>query len=273
VGIAAYADFKTALDFVRALRTAVEEASTAAGVAAAGAAAATGVGLLVTAIGEYLHWYAEAHTTYELCREVGGYRVCFTIKRPAVPLDSEHLVVIVSGGELFSRPLYRALAITYLPTGDSGAASSNVRMRCTNVCTVAIGQTAFSGYVECVVEVEKRESSERVRGQPLGSCLLIRCRYEDVKVYTYSWRVRVDFLGIKEAQAPSRTLKNSYTVERGCWIEYDYSCWYGRCSDTPSGGSSSSGSSSSPPSTASSGRQSTNSTVNPRLRYISDTGL
>jgi hypothetical protein len=48
---------------------------------------------------------------------------------------------------------------------------------------------------------------------------LRKCWYEDVKVYLYSWRVRVDLLGLKEAQAPSRTLKTSYTVEKGCWIE------------------------------------------------------
>jgi hypothetical protein len=48
---------------------------------------------------------------------------------------------------------------------------------------------------------------------------LRKCGYEDVKVYVYSWRVQVDLLGLKEAQAPSRTLKISYTVEKGCWIE------------------------------------------------------
>jgi len=61
----------------------------------------------------------------------------------------------------------------------------------------------------------------RTAAQPIGGCYLRKCGYEDVKVYVYSWRVRVvSYLaGIAEEQAPWRSLKASFTLERGCWVE------------------------------------------------------
>jgi len=86
----------------------------------------------------------------------------------------------------------------------------------------------------CAVEVERRESSVRTAAQPFGGCFVMKCGYEDVKVYVYSWRVRVvSYLaGIAEEQAPSRSLKASFTLERSCWVERV--CAYG--SSSSSGG-------------------------------------
>jgi len=110
----------------------------------------------------------------------------------------------------------------------------------------------------CAVEVEQREPSGRTSAQPFSGCYVKRCRYEDVKACVYSWRVRVDLLGLKEVQAPARSLKTSFTLERGCW--YERTCVY-----YPSSSSSSS-SSPSPPSGRSYGWS--YKPANPRLRYL-----
>ena len=102
------------------------------------------------------------------------------------------------------------------------ASFGNVRVSCARYVPPEFERdfhSSAAAMVMCAVEVERRESSVRTAAQPFGGCYLKRCRYEGVKVYVYSWRVRVDLLGLREAQAPSRSLKASFTLERGCWIE------------------------------------------------------
>jgi len=71
----------------------------------------------------------------------------------------------------------------------------------------------------CAVEVERRESSGRTSARPFSACYARRCRYEGERVYAYTWRVRVDLLGLKEVQPPTRVLKTTTSTER-CWYEY-----------------------------------------------------
>jgi len=93
LAIAAYGEFKTALDFVNALKAAAE----GAGIDAALGAAAAGVALLQSALSWYAQWYVSTHTTWRLCREVGGRSVCFAIEKPSGFFDTERLVVTVDG--------------------------------------------------------------------------------------------------------------------------------------------------------------------------------
>lgn len=271
VGIAAYADFKTALDFVSALRAAAE----GAGIDATLGAAAAGVALLQSALSWYAQWYVSTHTTWRLCREVGGRSVCFSIKGSEGFFDSEHLVVSANGRELASFNLVRGGAYDGPPRQaclveglrgciDRSAESAGVRVEC----------RSGAPYVECTLEVEQRETAPRTATNDYGSYVL-NCASTEERVYKWAWRVRVGLLGLEGVQAPERSLVSSRTLWGACTIEWRYRWWsYGGysspgCSSTHSGGSSLSGSWGSRPSSraAPSGSRPTSS----MFRYMSDT--
>jgi hypothetical protein len=230
-GLAAFADFRLALDFVCALRA-----------GAGWAGAYSGLTLLLVAS----EWYVDTHKgPTALCGTVGGHEVCFVVEwkkwweawfDPGFNLqekwaatwfgDASRLHIRVDGREV-AAPLIRSESLRYtsLLNAPLAVELGGVRVSC----------DASAG---CAVEVERRESSARTAAQPIGGCFLRKCGYEDVKVYVYSWRVQVDLLGLKEVQAPSRSLKASFTLERGCWVERV--CAYGSSSSSGgvSGGSS-----------------------------------
>jgi uncharacterized membrane protein YgcG len=270
LGIAAYMDFKTALDFVSALRAAAE----GAGIEAALDAAAAGVSLLLSALSWYAQWYVSTHTTYRLCRVVGGRSVCFTIKEPGSLIDTEHLVVAVDGRELLSVGLVRGLSRAGRPRlacltenpfiirpVDRSAESGGVRVECRSGVP----------YVECAVELEQRETARSVERYDYGSYTLV-CESAEERVYKWTWRVRVGLLGLEEAQAPVRRLAGSRLIWGACRIEWRSWWWsYGGYSGSGRSFSSSSGRSSS--GSASSGSPSTaprRSYRPARLRYIPD---
>jgi len=224
VGVVALGEFRTALGFVRALKA----AASGAGATALSAAVAAGVSLFTAAVFWYAQWWVEAHTVYRLCASVGGRSVCFAIEKPASALASllgvENLNFIVDGRVLASWGIQRGwLSQASLLDGSAVEGSfEGVRVSCTHFIPPEFAKdfhARAAQMVSCTVEVDARESSVRTAAQPIGGCFLRKCGYEDVKVYVYSWRVRVDLLGLKEVQAPSRSLKTSYTVEKGCWIE------------------------------------------------------
>jgi hypothetical protein len=226
-GLAAFADFRLALDFVCALRA-----------GAGWAGAYSGLTLLLVAS----EWYVDTHKgPTALCGTVGGHEVCFVVEwkkwweawfDPGFNLqekwaatwfgDASRLHIRVDGREV-AAPLIRSESLRYtsLLNAPLAVELGGVRVSC----------DASAG---CAVEVERRESSVRTAAQPFGGCFVMKCGYEDVKVYVYSWRVRVvSYLaGIAEEQAPSRSLKASFTLERGCWVERV--CAYG--SSSSSGG-------------------------------------
>jgi hypothetical protein len=211
------------------------------------AAVAAGVSLFTTAVFWYAQWWIEAHTVYRLCASVGGRSVCFAIEKPASTLASllgvENLNFIVDGRVLASWGIQRGwLSQASLLDGSAVEGSfEGVRVSCTHFIPPEFARdfhARAAQIVSCTVEVDARESSVRTAAQPIGGCFLRKCGYEDVKVYVYSWRVQVDLLGLKEVQAPSRSLKASFTLERGCWVERV--CAYG--SSGSSGGVSGGGS-------------------------------
>jgi hypothetical protein len=149
----------------------------------------------------------------------------------------ENLNFIVDGRVLASWGIQRGwLSQASLLDGSAVEGSfDSVRVSCTHFIPPEFAKDFHAHaaqMVSCTVEVDARESSARTAAQPIGGCYLRKCGYEDVKVYVYSWRVQVDLLGLKEVQAPSRSLKASFTLERGCWVERV--CAYG--SSSSSGG-------------------------------------
>ena len=241
VGLAALGEFRTALAFVRSLKAAIAGSG---GAAALSTALSAGLALFASAVIWYASWWVETHTTYQLSARLCSHTVSFVIEKPKSIFDTERLVFIVDGREAASWGIRRGW-LSQASLLDSAVAASfgDVRVSCTRYVPPEFEKdfhASAAAMVACNVEVEQRESSERTSAQPFSGCYVKRCRYEDVKVYVYSWRVRVDLLGLKEVQAPARSLKTSFTLERGCW--YERICVY-----YPSSSSSSS-SSPSPPS-------------------------
>jgi hypothetical protein len=256
VGVAALGEFRTALGFVRALKAAAE----GAGVGAALAAATAGVSLLITALAWYHDWWIDAHTTYQLSRAVGGRYVVFTIKRPEGLFGGERLVVTVDGRELMSVRVDRAPdeanpRQACFVEGLFGWCVS--KSACSgSVCVECQSATLNNPHAECTVVVFERKTEPVTEKYDRGSYALV-CTFAVENTYKWTWRVRIGYLGLAEAQAPARSLESSERtpwaacrIERPWWWSWQqpYS-GFSRSYSSPSSGSR--------PSSASSGSSST----------------
>ena len=199
LGIAALMDFENALVFVRSLRA----AAAGAGETATATAAAAGISLVMSALSWYAGWYVETHTTYTLCRVVGGYEICFNIEKPPVayailpPYRLENLTITMSGIKVASFPLYRTLGsacITddyWLKAVDRSASFGPVSITCKNALSTA----------ECTVEAISWSYISEPRTYDYGYYVQ-RCVADTQITYRWTWRVRIGPLGLEEVQAP-----------------------------------------------------------------------
>jgi len=200
------------------------------GAAAATVALTAGLSLFATAVLWYASWWVETHTAYQLSARLGGRTVSFVIEKPKSLLDTERLVFIVDGRRLGSWRIVRGWLMTQasLLDGNVTASFGDVRVSCARYVPPEFDKDIFKRDIHasaavmvlCTVEVEQRElAGSRTVRQPVGSGYVRVCRYEGERVYAYTWRVRVDLLGLKEVQPPTRVLKTTTSTER-CWYEY-----------------------------------------------------
>lgn len=165
---------------------------------------------------------------YQLCREVGGRTVCFTIAKPSGFFDTEHLVVSVDGSQLASFNLIRGGVHDGPPRQaclveglrgcvDRSAESAGVRVEC----------RSGAPYVECAVQLYQSETKRLETSENYGAYVR-KCITTVVSRYKWTWRVQVGLLGLAEARAPERQLLSAVELP-SCWYERRYSPdYYGR---------------------------------------------
>ena len=142
----------------------------------------------------------------------GGRSAVFTIKKPESILDCERLVVTVDGRELTSIRVDRApdeanpRQACFVEGLFGWCVSKSARSG--SVCVECRSATLNNPHAECTAVVFERKTEPVTEKYDRGSYALV-CAFAVENTYKWTWRVRIGYLGLAEAQAPARSLESS----------------------------------------------------------------